>query len=57
MALDLWNELTVTISYKYSLEIEGEGADILPRDASNLVVVGVEAAYKVCCPVRRTSVD
>jgi len=46
MALDVWNELTVERASSFSIEIEGEGAQMLPRDKSNLVVKGVEAAYK-----------
>lgn len=46
MALDVWNELTVERASSFSIEIEGEGARMLPRDRSNLVVKGVEAAYK-----------
>jgi len=46
MALDIWNEVTVERAVSFSFEIEGEGADKLPRDKSNLVVRGLEAAYK-----------
>ncbi|CAE7784255.1 thrB [Symbiodinium sp. CCMP2592] len=46
MALDVWNELTVERAPHFAMEIEGEGAHLLPRDKSNLVVKGVEAAYK-----------
>ncbi|CAE8635601.1 unnamed protein product, partial [Polarella glacialis] len=45
MALDVWNEVTVERSSFFAFEIEGEGSAILPRDVSNLVVKGVEAAY------------
>lgn len=46
MALDVWNEVTVERASTFSFEIEGEGSAVLPRDRSNLVVKGVEAAYK-----------
>eukprot|EP00933_Yihiella_yeosuensis_P049996 TRINITY_DN47766_c0_g1_i1.p1 TRINITY_DN47766_c0_g1~~TRINITY_DN47766_c0_g1_i1.p1 ORF type:complete len:371 (+),score=76.55 TRINITY_DN47766_c0_g1_i1:103-1215(+) len=46
LALDVWNELTVERSNVFSLEIEGEGSAVLPRDKSNLAVKGVEAAFK-----------
>jgi homoserine kinase len=47
MALELWNELSVEKG-EFSIEIEGEDADAasLPRDGSNLVVVGVETAFR-----------
>lgn len=44
-ALDIWNELTVERG-PFRLEIEGEGESTLPRDARNLVVTGVLAAFK-----------
>mmetsp|Transcript_17779 Transcript_17779/g.28778 ORF Transcript_17779/g.28778 Transcript_17779/m.28778 type:complete len:397 (-) Transcript_17779:792-1982(-) len=46
MALDMWNELTVTRSDKFEMTAEGEGADDIPMDESNLVVVGLKAAFK-----------
>jgi len=30
----------------FEIIIEGEGAQVLPRDSSNLVVVGIEAAFQ-----------
>jgi hypothetical protein len=50
MALDLWNELTVTRAAAFSLTISGEGEATLPRDATNLVVVGVATAFAVRRP-------
>eukprot|EP00124_Ichthyophonus_hoferi_P001602 Ihof_evm2s88 gene=Ihof_evmTU2s88 len=47
MALDLWNELTVEISDKFEMTIEGEGATQIPKDRTNLVVEGVEKAYEL----------
>jgi len=46
MALDMWNELTVERSDKFEIVAHGEGADKLPLDKTNLVVVGLEAAFK-----------
>lgn len=37
-ALDLWNEVTVEPADELVVEIEGEGADELPRDASHLAL-------------------
>lgn len=47
MALDIWNELTVEKSEFQIFEVVGEGASSLPRDESNLVLVGMKAAFKV----------
>ena len=44
MALDVWNELTVKRG-KFSIDTTGDGAEFLPRDKSNLVVIGVEAVF------------
>jgi homoserine kinase len=52
MALDIWTEISVEILSENSkvkgliLTNEGEGADQLPTDDSNLVIVGLKAAYK-----------
>eukprot|EP00732_Lithocolla_globosa_P004748 Lithocolla_globosa_v1_NODE_4524_length_1417_cov_15.572687.p1 type:complete len:337 gc:universal NODE_4524_length_1417_cov_15.572687:1051-41(-) len=46
MALDIWNELTVEVAESFSLEITGEGEDELPRDATNLVCVGLQKAFE-----------
>merc|ERR1719375_474851 len=46
MALDMWNELTLERADKFSITAEGEGAEDVPLDESNLVVVGVKAAFK-----------
>lgn len=52
MALDIWTEISVEIlppaadgSRRLVLTNEGEGADELPTDDSNLVIVGLRAAY------------
>ena len=44
MALDIWNELTLTRG-EFSVSATGEGADLVPLDRSNLVVTGVEAVF------------
>jgi len=46
MAVNIWNELVVERSKEFSFEIEGEGADLLPRDEKNLVVKGLQEAYR-----------
>ncbi|TYZ59439.1 hypothetical protein PybrP1_012778 [[Pythium] brassicae (nom. inval.)] len=52
MALDIWTEISVEIlppaadgTRRLVLTNEGEGADELPTDDSNLVIVGLRAAY------------
>ncbi|RHY13878.1 hypothetical protein DYB25_008338 [Aphanomyces astaci] len=45
MAVDIWNELTVERADAFSLTNEGEGSDVLPTDETNLVVVGLKAAF------------
>jgi len=38
LTLDIWNEIEFTITGNaLSIEIEGEGADLLPRDSTNLI--------------------
>ena len=44
MALDLWNELTITRG-EFSVSTVGEGADLVPQDTRNLIVTGVEAVF------------
>jgi homoserine kinase len=44
MALDLWNELTLTRG-TFSVTATGEGADLVPLDTRNLAVTGVEAVF------------
>ncbi|CEG42462.1 homoserine kinase [Plasmopara halstedii] len=56
MALDIWTEISVEIVAlkegdtsnvrRITLTNEGEGAKELPTDESNLVIVGLKAAYK-----------
>ncbi|MCI0805160.1 MAG: homoserine kinase, partial [Chloroflexi bacterium] len=44
IALDIWNELTLTRG-KFSVSVVGEGANMVPLDNRNLVVTGVEAVF------------
>lgn len=38
LSLDLWNEIEFSVvGNSLSIEIEGEGADLLPRDSNNLI--------------------
>ena len=45
MAVDLWTEVTVSRSDKFEIIAEGEGADQMPTDDSNYLVVGLQAAF------------
>lgn len=47
MALDIWNELCVEIAPKQQIIVLGEGAASLPCDDSNLVIVGMKAAFQL----------
>eukprot|EP00922_Rhytidocystis_sp_ex-Travisia-forbesii_P059479 GHVS01088205.1.p1 GENE.GHVS01088205.1~~GHVS01088205.1.p1 ORF type:complete len:410 (+),score=30.39 GHVS01088205.1:111-1340(+) len=47
IALDIWNDLTVSRADTFGLTIEGEGEDSLPRDETNLVVIGTHAAFRI----------
>ena len=42
----MWNELSVEVGSKFEIICEGEGADDMPLDDTNLVCLGVRAAYK-----------
>lgn len=44
MALDIWNDLTVTRG-DFGVSTTGEGVDLLPQDTRNLVVTGLEAVF------------
>jgi len=46
IAVDLWSEITVTRSDQFKITAEGEGADEMPKDKTNLMVTGLEAAFK-----------
>jgi GHMP kinases N terminal domain len=45
LAVDLWSEVTVSLADKFEITAEGDGADDVPKDQSNLLVLGVKAAY------------
>lgn len=47
LALDLCNQMTLTVTTSgQSVEVSGEGADILPADSSNLVVRAAERLFE-----------
>ena len=46
MAVDLWSEVTVSRSDKFEITAEGDGAEDIPKDESNFLVVGVKAAFE-----------
>lgn len=46
MAVDLWSEVTVSRADKFEITAEGDGADQMPKDDSNYLVVGVKAAFE-----------
>src|SRR5258706_4391877 len=37
LALDLWNETTITLAIEFSVWVKGEGADRLSSDKNNLI--------------------
>lgn len=43
----MWSEFTVERSDKFDMICEGEGSDDMPLDETNLVCVGMAAAFKV----------
>ena len=45
LAVDLWTEVTVTRAEEFKITAEGDGAEEMPKDATNLLVTGVKAAY------------
>ena len=61
MALDLWNEVTVERSEKFEFLVKGEGEEALPRNETNLVVIGLKAAFeeagKEVPPLRYTCIN
>lgn len=46
MAVDLWSEITVCRAEQFSITAEGEGAVEMPKDKTNLMCIGLEAAFK-----------
>jgi homoserine kinase len=46
MAVDLWSEMTVTRSETFLITAEGDGAEEMPKDSTNLMVLGLKAAFQ-----------
>lgn len=46
MAVDLWSEVTVTRSDTFEITAEGDGAEEIPKDETNFLVVGLKAAFE-----------
>ena len=46
MAVDLWSEITVERADEFEIIAEGDGADQMPLDETNLMVVGAKAAFE-----------
>ena len=46
MAVDLWSEITVSRADEFGITAEGEGAVEMPKDETNLMCIGLEAAFK-----------
>jgi homoserine kinase len=47
MAIDLHNELTVTRSDKFEITVEGEGAEFIPLDETNIVCIALRKAFQI----------
>mmetsp|Transcript_38673 Transcript_38673/g.78881 ORF Transcript_38673/g.78881 Transcript_38673/m.78881 type:complete len:430 (-) Transcript_38673:442-1731(-) len=46
MAVDLWSEVTVSRAKEFKITAEGEGADDMPKDETNLLCTGIKAAFE-----------
>lgn len=46
MAVDLWSEVTVERADKFEITAEGDGAELMPKDETNYLVVGCKAAFE-----------
>ena len=46
MAVDMWSEFTVERADKFEIICEGEGSHDMPLDTTNLVCLGLSAAFK-----------
>lgn len=46
IAVDLWSEVTVSRAEKFEITADGEGAEEMPKDDSNYMVVGCKAAFE-----------
>lgn len=45
MAVDLWSDVTIERAEKFEITAEGEGAEQVPKNESNYLVVGCKAAF------------
>lgn len=61
MAVDLWSEITVERAEKFEIIASGDGADQMPLDETNLMVIGAKAAFgaaaKTMPPLKYTVVN
>ena len=58
IALDIYNQVTVKRSDRFSITISGEGKGILPEGKNNMVYQGIAALYrKIGQPVPEISVQ
>ena len=46
MAVNLWSEVTVSRADKFIITAEGEGAEEMPKDETNLLVLGCQKAFE-----------
>jgi len=46
MAVDLWQEITVSRADTFEIIAEGAGSVEMPKDSTNLMCIGLEAAFK-----------
>ncbi len=46
IAVDLWSEVTVARADTFEITAEGEGAEEMPKDETNYMVVGCKAAFE-----------
>lgn len=46
MAVNLWSEVTVSRADTFGITAEGEGAEEMPKDETNLLVLGCKKAFE-----------
>lgn len=46
LAVDIWNETCISLSDDYKFEINGEGADSLPRDQRNFISTSIKRVFE-----------
>eukprot|EP01062_Namystynia_karyoxenos_P054482 TRINITY_DN4489_c0_g1_i2.p1 TRINITY_DN4489_c0_g1~~TRINITY_DN4489_c0_g1_i2.p1 ORF type:complete len:340 (+),score=115.95 TRINITY_DN4489_c0_g1_i2:101-1120(+) len=46
MALDIWQEVTVERASEFSMTVEGEGAELTPKNEKNLICIGAKRAFE-----------